>query len=93
VNQPTLPFQAHSSTSREAAREARGIAPTARERVFKIIAAYGPITDEGICVWLEMNPSTVRPRRVELQRLGLIHAHGVGLTKAGRKAVTWVAVR
>jgi hypothetical protein len=93
---PTFPapYQAHSSTSRAAAAwaDASGLAETARGKVLRCIIEHGPVTDEEIADLLAMSPSTERPRRVELHRDGLIEQHGNdGTTRAGRKAVRWVA--
>jgi len=95
--QPTLfsrpPAQAHSVTSRDAADMIRPAATTIRGQVFDWIVTYGPVTDEQISDGLEMNPSTVRPRRIELHRAGMIGPHPVvGRTKSGRSAVRWVAI-
>lgn len=39
-----------------------------------------------------MNPSTARPRRVELERQGLIaRTSGVAFTASGRRATLWVS--
>jgi transcription initiation factor IIE alpha subunit len=46
-------------------------------------------TDEEIANELEMNPSTVRPRRIELARRGLIVEGGSRRTTSGRMAVVW----
>lgn len=48
-------------------------------------------TDEEIAHELEMNPSTVRPRRIELARRGLIVEAGTRQTTSGRMACVWQA--
>jgi hypothetical protein len=53
-------------------------------------ADYGA-TDEEIQFVVGMNPSTQRPRRIELVRMGLVRDSGTTrLTRAGRKATVWV---
>jgi predicted ArsR family transcriptional regulator len=48
-----------------------------------------PCTDNEIIEFLGINPSTVRPRRIELMRLGVIEVEGEKTQKNGRKATTW----
>lgn len=84
-----LPFQSHSPTSRAAATAAAPSAQTTRSRVLQIVRANGPMTDQQIQDALKMDPSTERPRRVELVNDGFIEAQGEGTTKTGRKAVLW----
>ena len=48
-------------------------------------------TDEQIAEGLNMNPSTVRPRRLELERAGRIEPAGASKTRSGRRAVGWRA--
>ena len=70
-----MKFQAHSPTSSEAAHFAEGFAGTAREQVFlQIVKRFADIgaTDEEIQNTLHMNPSTQRPRRIELVEAGLV---------------------
>lgn len=47
------------------------------------------VTDEQIATGLGLNPSTARPRRIELARRGLIVEAGTRKTASGRAAVTW----
>ena len=49
-------------------------------------------TDEQIASGLGLNPSTARPRRIELQRRGLVVEAGTRKTASGRNAITWRAV-
>ena len=86
------PFQGHSITSLEAAHAMKDLAPTMREKVFKVIEMHQPINDEGICWALGMNPSTERPRRVELVKAGRIKAQGTMPTSTGRSSRCWVVV-
>ena len=82
-----LPFVAHSETSREAAQSVR-TAPRDRERVLNALATCS-LTDEEGASLLGMNPSTYRPRRIELFRDGLIEQKGHRLTQSNRRAVVW----
>lgn len=95
VTQPTLfdpPFQPHSRTSKDAATAIKPVAETLRERVRVLIAQLGPLTDQQIAHYLDMDGSSVRPRRIELLRAGLIEPAGEALTDSGRKAVMWRSV-
>jgi len=93
-----LPFQPHSETSKDAADAAAPKATTERERVHAFILAQQKVgqigsTDEETAITLDMNPSTVRPRRVELLEQGRVQDSGQRrLTKSGRKAVVWEPV-
>jgi len=49
------------------------------------------LTDEEQQAALEMNPSTQRPRRIELVRRGLVVEGGTRKTSSGRMAVVWRA--
>jgi predicted ArsR family transcriptional regulator len=49
------------------------------------------LTDELIALKLDLNPSTARPRRIELAEMGLIESHGTAPTTSGRKAQLWRA--
>jgi predicted ArsR family transcriptional regulator len=61
-----------------------------QRRVYELLFRR-PSTDEEIADELEMNPSTVRPRRGELARRGLIVESGTRRTSSGRMAVIWRA--
>jgi hypothetical protein len=50
--------------------------------------AFGA-TDEEIATSLGLNPSTARPRRIELARRGLIVEAGTRKTASRRTAVAW----
>ena len=90
-----VPKFVKGSPTSEAAAEA--IAPTAgtlRARVLdylKVCGAYGA-TDEEVQKALAMNPSTQRPRRIELFDAGLVVDSGEKRkTRSGRNAVVWRA--
>ena len=58
--------------------------------VLEYIAAHtAGVTDEEIAAGLELNPSTARPRRIELARRGLIREAGTRRSKSGRMATVW----
>jgi transcription initiation factor IIE alpha subunit len=59
-----------------------------QRKVLEFIA-WRPSTDEEIATELNMNPSTVRPRRIELARRGLIVEDGTRKTSSGRMACVW----
>lgn len=46
-------------------------------------------TDEDMQTALAMNPSTQRPRRIELVRRGLVVKVGEHKTRSGRRAAAW----
>lgn len=82
-----------SATSRAAAESIAPKAGTLRALVLDAIqkSAYG-LTDEDLQEILHLNPSTQRPRRIELVRMGLVCDSGeTRLTRSGRKATVWVA--
>jgi hypothetical protein len=47
------------------------------------------LTDEEMQRRLDMNPSTQRPRRIELARRGLVVEDGTRRTASGRMATVW----
>ncbi len=80
-----------SETSVEAAQAVRHRAPHWRRRVYGAIQDE-PGTDEEVSGRLGMSLNTVRPRRVELVRLGLVHAIGTRRSPtSGRFAQVWGA--
>lgn len=89
--EPATPRQSHSETSGEAATVAQKRAPRLRRAVLDYLREHGPRTDEQIAHELQINPSSARPRRVELVDLGLVEQAGYGTTSAGRRASLWQA--
>lgn len=92
---PPPPAQRHSYTSRGAADHIAGKAGTLRARLYDWLAARGEqgATDEEAALALGMGGSTARPRRIELQRRGLVRDSGrTRPTQAGLQAVVWVVV-
>lgn len=88
------PAQRHSETSKKAAESVAHLSATQRENVLIYLRQVGPATDETIQIELGMNPSTERPRRVELVNLGLVRDSGRrARTASGRTAVVWEAVK
>lgn len=96
--QPSLfdpPAQQHSPTSVEAAKQVAPVAGALRQAVYDAIRASGKhgATDEELQALLMMNPSTQRPRRIELVESGQVKDSGLTRkTLAGRSAVVWIAV-
>lgn len=89
----SLPFVAESATSKAAAEEAKPSAATLRGRVREFLRTNGPATDEQIQDALGMNPSTQRPRRIELVTAGFVRDSGkTRKTASGRSATVWEAV-
>jgi hypothetical protein len=90
----TLPFQPHSGPSRQAARAGKAHAASQRDRVLVYLKSRGAEggTDEEGALALAMNPSTYRPRRVELVRAGSVADSGAtrrGLS--GSRMSVWIA--
>ena len=85
------PAQPHSATSRAAAADQTpSKKDTDRQRILDALERLGPLTDEQIGKATGIGANTVRPRRVELVRDGLVVAvdqHGV--TLAGWRATRW----
>ena len=62
-----------------------------QRRVYEFLRTCGAFgaTDEEMQLALGMNPSTQRPRRIELVRRGLVVEAGTRKTVSGRMAVVW----
>ena len=61
-----------------------------QRRVLELLQATpGGLTDEEMQRRLGMNPSTQRPRRIELARRGLVVECGTRRTASGRNASVW----
>jgi predicted ArsR family transcriptional regulator len=86
-------FQSHSATSRDAALSILGSAAQSRLRVYNWLRQqHEGATDEEIAEALSMNPSSARPRRVELVAAGIVEDSGFRRrTHSGRKATVWSA--
>ena len=87
---PSLPYQPGSVTSRAAAESMKEAAVTQRQRVLAYLQQHGGHTDEEMQYALDMLGSTQRPRRLELQRAGLVVDSGAKRkTMSGRLATVW----
>ena len=83
-------------TSHDARESIRPFKATIKERVLAYIRhrtrSGDGATDEEITLALNLNPSTVRPRRIELfEDLSLYCTSATRATKSGRQAVVWYA--
>lgn len=91
---PDAPFQRHSSTSIAAAASIKPSANTLRTQVLEYLRqrAEAGATDEEMQQALDMNPSTQRPRRLELMEdFELVFSSGKKrATQSGRDATIWV---
>jgi hypothetical protein len=91
----TLPYQAHSETSRAAAEKGRATAVTHRAAVLDLLSRkIGGLTDEEIQRVLKIQPpGTARARRVGLVAAGKVRDSGrTRKTASGRDATVWEAV-
>ncbi len=88
---PRAPAVCNSRTSAQAADSLDGETLNAMQRrVLELLQATpGGLTDEEMQRRLGMNPSTQRPRRIELARRGLVVEAGTRKTNSGRWAVVW----
>ena len=87
---PYTPFVQDSATSKEAAEAKVGKTAVGEQKVLKILAEEGPLTDEQITFGTGLNPSSARPRRVKLVEKGLVRlADNDGITSSGRRAARW----
>lgn len=88
------PAQRHSETSVAASDSVRECAGTLRARVYALLVtcSWQGATDEEMQTALGMNPSTQRPRRIELVKAGrAVDTGRKRPTKSGRMAVIWMA--
>jgi len=66
---------------------------TGKDRILSLLETQvRGLTDEEIAKVLDMNPSSARTRRCELERDGLVLPVGVTTTKAGRRTFLWTTV-
>lgn len=91
----SAPAQQHSETSRRAAeRQSPAKADGDRGRIYSLLVEQGPLTDEEIGRRLGIGQNTVRPRRVELVKAGVVVAiDNNGLTAACCRATRWGAAK
>ena len=80
-----------SSTSMAAAESLTPQRMNALQKAVYLLLASEPegLTDEQMQTRLGMNPSTQRPRRIELVRRGLVLEAGTRKTASGRNANVW----
>jgi hypothetical protein len=89
MRSPDPPYQRHSDTSKAAAEKIKPVLGRLQQLVFISIESW-PATDEELCLRLPISANTVRPRRRELQQMGLIRDSGRRRpTISGRYAVVW----
>lgn len=86
------PAQHHSDTSIEAAESIKPHGPRLRNLVLDTIKNFGPCTDNQVAYYTGLDGSTVRPRRIELERAGLVENVGTTIGSNGRKSKTWAVV-
>ena len=79
--------------SHTSAAAADSLGPETLNRLHRLVLAWleqhGPATDEEIVAGTGLNPSTARPRRIELARRGLVVQAGERKTRSGKKATVW----
>ena len=88
------PYQPHSATSIAAAEDIGASASSLRALVYQFLKDRGSrgATDEEVYSALDLNPSTERPRRVELVDRKLVEDSGVKrATRSGMAATVWIA--
>lgn len=85
------PAQQHSITSMRAADSLDATTLTRLHRQVLAFLEARPegATDEEIIAGTGLNPSTARPRRIELARRGLVVEAGTRKTRSGRMACVW----
>lgn len=70
---PEPPFQRHSETSQQAAQSVLPRTGTLRRKVLDyLLSCEDGATDDEMQAALDMNGSTQRPRRIELEQSGLV---------------------
>ena len=90
---PPVPSVATSDTSKAAAEAIEPTAGTLRHAVMRFLRCCGCVgaTDEQMQLALQMNPSTQRPRRIELVKGGFaFDSSRRRPTTSGRAATVWV---
>lgn len=88
------PYQQHSNTSKQAAKDIIPHLGCLQHKVYSLIALSGArgLTDIEIETESDLKGSTIRPRRIELLNKGLIKDSGkTRKTPSGRSATVWVA--
>lgn len=91
----TAPYIRHSISSLEAAESIKPKRQPLQAQVLAYLKRRGGLgaTDEECQIALGLNPSTQRPRRIELVEAGLIvEADFQRKTRSGRNASVWIAI-
>ena len=91
----SAPYQRHSATSKAAAKAIEPVAGTQRGRMLAQIKEFGffGMTDQDFARICFLPGDSVRPRRGELLKAGLIVDSGITRkTVSGRQATVWVAL-
>jgi triphosphoribosyl-dephospho-CoA synthetase len=92
----SVPYVRGSATSEAAAKSLTPETLNRMQRaVYDAIRAAGSrgLTDEEGITVTEMNPSSFRPRRIELARAGLIEKNGTRPTRSGRGADVYITAK
>lgn len=85
------PYQYQSVPSFEAARRIAPALGRLKRDLLTALRHHGALSDEDMQRICEMNPSTQRPRRVELVRDGLVRKAGTSKNGRGRTVTLWEA--
>ncbi len=87
----TAPYVAGSETSKAAAERIEPSMASMRGKVLAFLREHGPHTDEEMQNLLHMNPSTQRPRRIELVRDGFVREYvsADGITCRQTRSHAW----
>jgi hypothetical protein len=88
----SVPYQAHSDTSWAAAEEIQPHLGRLQRLVLAVLAEQGPLTDNELIEATGLSPSTARPRRIELVKMGRVRQCGETIAANGRRAALWEAV-
>ena len=84
-----VPAQQHSPTSvAAAASHPKAKKESDKRTILNALDENGPMTDEQLVACTGIGANTLRPRRVELVRAGLVVAGGEGRTAGGHRAAT-----
>lgn len=97
--QPPRARRTDPDTSHEAAASVRETQRRSQEEVLYVLRLYSRLTDERLVALYEVHardgdvshqsPSGIRTRRKELQRAGLVKAHGEERAASGRRMIVW----
>lgn len=85
----TPPPYSRPGTSFDAAEAIRPHVAGQRATILDYLKDFGPASAETLAAVLGMPGDSVRPRLVELRKLHLVKEHGEGITRNGRRCVTW----